>query len=73
LTLSLPEMVMYGLTFKSIVSHTNFLAVNGLLQPEKIKKRKKKNLGGYSQNFLGQILKIFITLTWILELISHQK
>ncbi len=44
LTLSLPEMVMYGLTFKSIVSHTNFLAVNGLLQPEKIKKRKKKNL-----------------------------
>jgi hypothetical protein len=29
--------------------------------------------GGYSQNFLGQVLKIFVTLTWILELISHQK
>jgi hypothetical protein len=30
------------------------------------------NQGGYSQNFLGQILKI-LTLPWILELISHQK
>jgi hypothetical protein len=30
-------------------------------------------LGGYSQNFLGQILKIFVTLSWIFELISYQK
>ncbi len=27
----------------------------------------------YSQNFFTQIRKIFVTLTWILELISHQK
>ncbi len=31
-----------------------------------------KDLGGYSQNYLWQILKIFITLIWILELILHQ-
>ncbi len=30
-------------------------------------------LGGYSQNFLGQILKIFSTLTLILEPIKHKK
>ncbi len=29
--------------------------------------------GPYSQNFFTQIHKIFVTLTWILELISHQK
>jgi hypothetical protein len=29
-------------------------------------------LGGYSQNFLSQILKIFVTLTWILEPIKHK-
>jgi hypothetical protein len=28
--------------------------------------------GGYSQNFLSQILKIFVTLTWILEPIKHK-
>jgi hypothetical protein len=27
--------------------------------------------GPYSQNIFTQILKIFVTLTWILELISH--
>jgi hypothetical protein len=27
--------------------------------------------GGYSQNFLRQILKIFVILTWILEPIKH--
>jgi hypothetical protein len=32
-----------------------------------------KNQGPYSQNFFTQILEIFVTLTWILELISHQK
>jgi hypothetical protein len=30
-------------------------------------------LGGYSQNFFTKICKFFVTLTWILELISHQK
>ncbi len=30
-------------------------------------------LGGYSQNFLRQNLKIFVTLTWILEPIKHKK
>jgi hypothetical protein len=29
--------------------------------------------GGYSQNFLSQILKIFVTLTWILEPIKLKK
>jgi hypothetical protein len=29
--------------------------------------------GPYSQNFFTQIRKILVTLTWILELISHQK
>jgi hypothetical protein len=28
--------------------------------------------GGYSQNFLSQILKIFVTLTWILGPIKHK-
>jgi hypothetical protein len=28
--------------------------------------------GGYSRNFLRQILKIFVTLTWILEQIKHK-
>ncbi len=28
--------------------------------------------GPYSQNFLRQILKIFVTLTWILEPIKHK-
>ncbi len=28
--------------------------------------------GGYSQNFFSQILKIFVTLTWILEPIKHK-
>jgi hypothetical protein len=32
-----------------------------------------KTQGPYSQNFFTQIRKIFVTLTWILELISHQK
>ncbi len=32
-----------------------------------------QGLGGYSQNFLRQILKIFVTLTWILEAIKHKK
>jgi hypothetical protein len=27
----------------------------------------------YSQNFLRQILKIFVTLRWICEVIPHQK
>ena len=61
LTLSLPEMVMYGITFKSIVCHTKFLAVNGLLQPETIKKRKKKNL-----------VNIYMTFwAWLVQLISN--
>jgi hypothetical protein len=30
-------------------------------------------LGRYSQNFLRQILKIFVTLTWILEPIKNKK
>jgi hypothetical protein len=29
--------------------------------------------GPYLQNFFMQIHKIFITLTWVLEIISHQK
>jgi hypothetical protein len=29
--------------------------------------------GGYSQNFLSQILKIFVTLEWIIEPIKHKK
>ncbi len=29
--------------------------------------------GGYSQNFLSQILKIFVILTWILEPIKQKK
>jgi hypothetical protein len=29
--------------------------------------------GGYSQNFLQQILKIFVTLAWILEPIERKK
>ncbi len=29
--------------------------------------------GEYSQNSLRQILKIFVTLTWILEQIKHKK
>jgi hypothetical protein len=28
-------------------------------------------LGGYSQNFLSRILKIFVTLTWLLGPIKH--
>ncbi len=30
-------------------------------------------LGPYSQKVLRQILKIFVTLTWILEQIKHKK
>jgi hypothetical protein len=30
-------------------------------------------LGGYSQNFFSQILKIFVTFTWILEPIKLKK
>jgi hypothetical protein len=61
LTLSLPEMVMYGIAFKSIVRHTNLLAISGLLQPEKIKKRRKKNL-----------VNIYMTFwAWVVQLISN--
>ncbi len=28
--------------------------------------------GGYSQNVLRQIIKIFVTLTWTLESIKHK-
>jgi hypothetical protein len=31
-----------------------------------------KTLGGYSQNFFTQILKIFVTLGWILEPITNK-
>ncbi len=34
---------------------------------------KIRALGGYSQKFLQQILKIFVTLTWILEPIEQKK
>jgi hypothetical protein len=38
-------------------------------------RRKEMHIqqGGYSQNFLRQILKIFVTFTWILEPIKHKK
>ncbi len=34
---------------------------------------QSSNVDGYSQNFLLPILKIFVTLTWILEPIEHKK
>jgi hypothetical protein len=30
-------------------------------------------MGGYSQNFLQQILEIAVTLTWILAPVKHRK
>jgi hypothetical protein len=33
----------------------------------------KKDQGGYSQIFLSQVLKIFVTLTWIKKPSKHKK
>ena len=44
LTLSLPEMVLYAITFHHITTHTNQIASIGILRPEMIKKRKKQNI-----------------------------
>ncbi len=39
---------------------------------EKFEFERFEYQGGYSQSFLSHILKIFVTLTWILEPIEHK-
>ncbi len=39
---------------------------------QNLRKKSFSNMGGYLQNFISQILKIFVTLIWILEPIKHK-
>ena len=42
-TFSIPEMILYPITFKYILEHTNRTASAGILRPEVIKNRKQQN------------------------------
>ena len=44
ISFSVPELVMYSLTFRHIVIHTRRTAAAGILRPEVIKKRKQQNM-----------------------------
>ncbi len=52
------------ISLQSIYFHTIFISMLEII--------KFVPLSGYSQNLFSQILKIFLTLTWILEPIKHK-
>lgn len=61
LLMSVPEMILYPLTFRHILSTTNMVALRQILSPEVIKRRKEQNS-----------LNIYLTfLNWLAQFVTN--
>ena len=58
--MSVPEMILYPLTFRHILSTTNMVALRQILSPEVIKRRKEQNSMNIYLTFLNWLAQ-FVT------------
>jgi hypothetical protein len=65
---SLPEIILYSLTFIHIFCHTNRTALSGILRPEVIKRRKQQNSLNLMMTFWTWLAQFITNFVYILVL-----
>jgi hypothetical protein len=66
---SIPEIVLYSLTFVYIYRHTNHAALSGILKPEVIKKRRQQNSLNLIMTFWAWLAQFVTNLIYMLILV----
>jgi hypothetical protein len=66
--LSLPEIILYCITFLHIKVHTNRTELSGILNPETINRRKQKNTLNIIMTFWAWLAQFATNITYIIVL-----